>query len=158
MERRPEFPPSPGCPPTPPHSTLRVYASNLRSVSVHTQSSLYSANMVTAVTGLSRNMTPDQLPKKKPQRHGFPDTKHDSVMSYHSVFVCMIHAKGYATTQCKLTVLICKRSEGLQLNFKAISAGACSCEGVRLPFVKAKPFSLSGHTLDPTILLLMGHL
>lgn len=46
-------------PPTPPHSSF-----SLRSVSVNTQSSLYSANMVTAVTAPSRDTTLARLPTK----------------------------------------------------------------------------------------------
>ncbi len=46
---------------TPPNSSLGVFASNLRSVLVQTQRSLYCANIVTVVTDPSRDTTPARL-------------------------------------------------------------------------------------------------
>lgn len=125
---------------TPPHSSLKVFTSNLRSVSVHTQSSLYS-NMVTQPSQAPLGTRPLLNCPLKPQRPGSPDAKHDPVMSYPSVCVCIIGEKWWlhVTMRCKLTVLVCKRSEGLQLTSVlklADSVGTVSCEGVQLPFVE----------------------
>lgn len=100
-------------PPPPPHSSLRVFASYLRSVSAHTQGGLCSAYMVTAVTGPPPGTRPLHNWPLKPQRPGSPDTKRDPVMSYPRACacVCIIRAKGrsYVTAQCKLTVPVCEK-------------------------------------------------
>lgn len=81
-------------PPRPhPDSPLRIFASNLRSVSVNTQGGLCSADMVAAVTGPSPGTRPLLNCPLKPPRPGSPDTEHDPVMSYQSVCVCIIQAK-----------------------------------------------------------------
>lgn len=64
--------------------------------------------------------------------------------------------------QCKLTVLVCKGSDGLQLTsilkpLLSVSAGALSCEGVQLPFVKSFQRECSV-LVSLAILSLKGHL
>jgi len=88
FEPEPEFPPSPCFSKPPPFPIQSI--SNLRSVSVQTQSSLYSANVATVVIGPSRDTTPSQLPTKASLRLGSADTKHVPMMPLQNVCVCII--------------------------------------------------------------------
>lgn len=80
LERRPEFPPSPGCAPAPflPQSLCKLSEKCLSS---------YTEQSVLCLHGHSRHGPPPGTRPLhnwplKPQRTGSPDTKHDPVMSY----------------------------------------------------------------------------
>lgn len=137
LERRPEFPPSLGCPwphPILPSESLQA---------IWEVSQFIHRAVCAALTWSQPSQTPPgtrPLPDRppKPQRLGSPDTKHDPVMSYKSVCVCIIQTNGwsYVTMQCKLTVLACRRSDGLQLTSilkLSVYAGTLYCERVQLP-------------------------
>lgn len=151
LELRPEFPPSPSAAPDPtpflPQSLQAIW---------DVPHLLHRAVCTLLTWSQSSQAPPGTWPllhcPQKPQGPGSPETKHDLVMSYSSVCVCIIRAKGwsYVMAQCKLTVLVCKKSEGLQLTsiLKLPVCWGTFCEGVQLPFVKSKIFSLSAYTTD----------
>lgn len=158
LERRPEFPPSLGCPR--PHPILP---------SPWEVSQLIHRAVCTLLTWSQPSQAPPGTRPLldcplKPPRPGSPDAKHDPVMSYQSVCVCIIQAKGwsYVTMQCKLTVLVCKRVWRLtaDLNFKAVSL----CWGSLLwrspvTFCKSQSFQLEcSNLISDTILFLKRHL
>lgn len=107
---RPEFPPSSGCPqPHPIPSSQPLQVSQF----------LQRAVCITLTWSRPSQAPPGTQPllrcPLRPQWLGSSDTKHDPMMSYPSMCICIILAKGcsYVTMQCTLTV--CRRFEGLQL-------------------------------------------
>lgn len=154
---RPEFSPSPGCPqphPIPSSESLQVSQFIHRAVCIPLTWSQPSQ----APPG-TRPLLHCPL---KPRRLGSSDTKHDPVMSYLSVCICIIRAKGcsYVTMQCKLTVLICKRFEGLQLTSilkLSVSAGAVPVKVSSCLMQKPKDSDWVLKPQIPTYVLLKGH-
>lgn len=105
------LPPSPPCPYSPPHVLKR----SLRSVSVLTQSSLCCTDTVVAVTAW-RDMTSARQSTKPSEAWPFRHkAQHCDVTHRHVRMYNPDREQSYVSIDCKLTVSVCRTSEGLLL-------------------------------------------